>query len=373
MKTSLTKQNYGRQSHFIINAKYSFSSTEIDLIITLLTAITKEDKDFKDYHFDIMELETKTLRKWNSSRFENIAESLLSKTLKIKISKNEWKIFNWFSYFGYKKGIISCRFDKALKPYLLEIKERFVISDLRMILPMRSSYSKRMYLLLKEYAKIGSRTFDIKELQDILQVPKSHKDRYGKFKSDVLTRAEIDINKFTDLEVSFTERKLGRKVIKITYLIKKNKNDLKAFIRTIRELYVNQILHFTKDNRAIKCNSEGYLYYDNDEFYIDKKEAQKLWEYLHENRENLYLFKRSEIENIKYTYLANIDFFKEYLKEKCVHKKITQLKQDGRVLDISIFPNGRFYDMNGESLYDEDEVLRILYRLAQEDKLGIFM
>ena len=139
MKTSLTKQNYSRQSHFIVNAKYAFSCNEIDLIITLLTAINKEDEDFKDYSFDIAELETKTLKKWNSSRFEDTAESLLSKTLKIEISKDEWEMFNWFSRFGYKKGVISCRFDKALKPYLLEIKERFVISDLRMILPMRSS------------------------------------------------------------------------------------------------------------------------------------------------------------------------------------------------------------------------------------------
>jgi len=70
MKTSLTKKNYSHQSQFIVNAKYAFSRNEIDLIITLLTAISKEDKDFKDYYFDIAELETKTLRKWNSSRFE---------------------------------------------------------------------------------------------------------------------------------------------------------------------------------------------------------------------------------------------------------------------------------------------------------------
>ena len=41
-------------------------------------------------------------------------------------------------------------FDADLKPYLLGIKERFVISDLRMMLLMKSSYSKRIYLLLKE-------------------------------------------------------------------------------------------------------------------------------------------------------------------------------------------------------------------------------
>jgi len=373
MKTSLTKKNYSRQSHFIVNAKYAFSRNEIDLIITLLTAISKEDKDFKDYYFDIAELETKTLRKWNSSRFEDTAESLLSKTLKVEISKDEWKMFNWFSCFGYKKGVISCRFDKDLKPYLLEIKERFVISDLRMILAMRSSYSKRIYLLLKEYAKIGKRTFNVRELQEMLVVPDSHKTRYNKFKVSVLQKAEIDINKFTDLEVELSEKKLARKVVEVTYSIRKNSNDLQAFIQTIRELYVNQLLHYTKDNRPLKCSEKGYLYYaDQENSYIGKKEAQKLWEYLYENRRDLYIFKQSSEENLKHVYLSSIEFFKEYLKKEFVHKKIAQLKQGDKILDISIFPNGRLYEMNGEVLSDEGEILRVLYGLAREGRIKGF-
>jgi len=46
-----------------------------------------------------------------------------------------------------------------------------------MILPIRSSYSKRIYLLLKEYEydTIGYREFQLSELQEILKVPKSFK------------------------------------------------------------------------------------------------------------------------------------------------------------------------------------------------------
>jgi len=65
-------------------------------------------------------------------------------------------------------GKSTCRFDNRLKPYLLGIKNRFIISDLRMILPIRSSYSKRIYLLLKEYAKIGSQ-----RVSNILKLPKT--------------------------------------------------------------------------------------------------------------------------------------------------------------------------------------------------------
>lgn len=376
MESSLTKQNYSRQSHLIVNAKYAFTCNEIDLILTLLTAISKDDEDFKDYVFDIRELESKTFKKWNHTRLQGTCESLLSKTLKIQISKNEWKMFSWFSYFGYNHGVITCRFDKALKPYLLEIKNRFVISDLRMILPMRSSYSKRIYLLLKEYAKIGERSLDIKELQEILQVPKSHKDKYNKFKVAVLKKAETDINKFTDLEVKLSEKKRGRKVAEITYTIRKNTTDLKTFIGVIRELYTNKVLFHTKDNKPIMCNTKGLLYYVDENRIVDKKESQKLWEYLHENRENLLVFKANLEETKKHFYLSSMRYFQEYIKEHFANQEIIKLKKSNTddVLILSIFPNGKLYDMNGEFLDDSSvvEIWKVIYAKAKKDELRIF-
>jgi len=296
MNTDLTKRNYSKQSHIIVNAKYALTRGEIDIILTLLTAIKIDDKDFKDYEFTVKELEQKTSKTWNNSNLKEIIESLMSKPLKMEISKNHWKIFNWFSYFEFRHGIITCRFDKALKPYLLEIKDRFVPSDLRMMLPMRSSYSKRMYLFLKEYSKIGKRTFNIEELQEVLKVPKSKREKYSKFKSGVLKKAETDINKFTDLEVNFTERKRGRKVIEVTFIIRKNHTDLKAFISYIRELYVNELLYRTKEGRPIRCSKKGLLYYSDTLDNINKKDSMKLWETLHENRENLICFQQNEID-----------------------------------------------------------------------------
>lgn len=296
METNLTERNYSRQSHLIVNAKYALTPSEINLILTLLTAIKKEDKDFKDYTFTLTEFNQKTKKSMTTKDLNNTVKSLMSKPLEIYISEKKWKVFHWFSYFECDDSLITCRFDKALKPYLLEIKDRFVISDLRMILPMRSSYSKRMYLLLKEYAKIGMRTFNVEELQEILKVPKSKKEKYSKFKSFVLKKAEADINKFTDLEIKFSERKRGKKVIEVTFTIKKNHTDLKAFIGYIRELYVNELLYHTKEGRPLKCSQDGLLYYSDTMENINKKESMKLWEYLHENQAHLTCFHRNSLD-----------------------------------------------------------------------------
>ena len=375
MKTDLTKRNHGRQSHILVNAPYSLKKNEIDIVLTLITAITKEDEDFKDYQFTIKELEEKTNRKWQSKQLESTITALLSKPIKLPNKKLErgFEYTPWFSYFKYdNSGLITCRFDKALKPYLIQLTGTRVLSDFRHLLPMKSTYSKRMYLLLKEYNKIGKRTFDVEELQMILKVPKSMK-RYDNFKRLVLKRAETDINKFTDLEIKLTERKRAKKVVEITYSIKKNHTDLKTFISVIRELYTNTILHFSKENRPIMCSTKGFLYYSDDEKTadIEPKEAQKLWEYLHENRENLYVFKQSLGEVKKDAYLSNIEFFKVYLKENFVHKKIAKLKRGDEILDISIFPNGKLYEMNGEEL-ESEMVWKILYKLGKEGRLEVF-
>jgi len=292
MNTDLTSRNHTRQSHIIVNARYALSRSEIDIILTLLTAIKKEDKDFRDYEFTISELESKTNRKWNSKQLKETVKKLMSKPLELPIEhEKDWEIVNWFSYFKYSHtGLITCRFDKRLKPYLIELSGTRILADFRHLLPMNSSYSKRMYLLLKEYDKIGMRTFNVEELQAILKVPKSYIIKYSDFKRKVLQRAEIDINKFTDLEVKLSEKKRGKKVIEITYTIKKNHADLKAFITNIREIYPNVLLYHSKDGRPLKCSDKGLLYYSDNMENINKKESMKLWEYLHENKARLTCF-----------------------------------------------------------------------------------
>jgi plasmid replication initiation protein len=291
MNTDLTNRNHTRQSHIIVNARYALSRAEIDIVLTLLTAIKKEDEDFKDYKFTLSELENKTNRKWNSKQLKETVRKLMSKPLELPKSGKGWKIVNWFSNFEYDEdGLISCRFDKALKPYLIELSGTRILADFRHLLPMNSSYSKRMYLLLKEYDKIGMRTFNVEELQGILKVPKSYISKYSDFKKKVLKRAEIDISKFTDLEVTFSEKKRGRKVVEITYTIKKNYTDLKAFIANIREIYPNVLLYNSKKGRPLKCSDKGLLYYSDTMENINKKEGMKLWEYLHENKARLTCF-----------------------------------------------------------------------------------
>jgi hypothetical protein len=124
------------------------------------------------------------------------------------------------------------------------------------------------------------------------------------------------------------------------------------------------------------CSTKGLLYYGDENISIDKKESQKLWEYLHENRENLFVFKINLEETKKQFYLSSMRYFKEYVKEYFANREIIRLKKRNTtdMLILSIFPNGKLYDMNGESLDDSSvvEIWKIIYAKAKKDELRIF-
>jgi len=301
---SLANRNYFRQSPELLNGRYSLSKSEGDLLYALLTNITKEDEDFKDYTFTKKELEIKLGVELKTSDLRKNARSLMTKVFEIYRNENDWELMG-FSYFSYKNAVITCRFDKAMKPYLLELSQ-FINADLRHLVKMKGQYSQRIYLLLKEQYKFGKRKFDIEELMEQLEVKTSYK-RYDNFKRKVLLQAVQDINKHTDLEVKnigtakepkyFEEHKPSRKVTAVTFHFKKNWNDLHSFISWIRELYANQPLYEAKDGRMLKCSEKGLLYYSDDAMeWIDEKKAQKAWEWLHEHREKLHCFKPSVLD-----------------------------------------------------------------------------
>jgi len=84
--------------------------------------------------------------------------------------------------------------------------------------------------------------------------------------------------------------------------------------------------------------------------------------------------KKNLEEAKKYVYLSSLSFFKEYIKNNYVHKKIVQLKKEDKRFDISIFPNGRLYDLNGEDINEEEsyKIWDILYQMGKDGKLGAF-
>ena len=296
----MKNRNIIKQDYKLVNAKYKLSTSEIKFIMTAIAQIDADDKDFQEYEIKVSELEEKLQAEQNETRLKQFAKRILSKPLEVP-TNDGWAVFNWFSKIQYirQEARFLVRIDKDLKPYLLDLKKRFVKYNLRYILPLTSSYSIRLYQLLKEYEKLTKRTFTVEELQDLLQVPKSLK-RYDNFKRKVLLIAEKELIEHCDIFFEFEEIKQGRKVKEILFRIKPNKANIqkeddylsskKKFIAYIRAKYKPDLEknHFptilsTKEGN-LKIDLSGKLYLskkDTTEDYTPEQ-ANKLWSWLYD-------------------------------------------------------------------------------------------
>ena len=240
----MKNRNIVKQDYHLVNAKYKLNTSEIKFIMTVLAQVDKDDVDFKEYEIKISELEAKLQSEQNETRLKQFAKKILSKPLEVP-TNDGWVIFNWFEHIEYLRGHSKFKvsISKKLKPYLLELKERFVKYNLKYILPLTSNYSIRLYQLLKEYETLTRRTFTVSELQDLLQVPPSLKI-YNRFKEKVLVIAEKELIENCDIFFEFEEIKDGRKINEILFRIKPNSKNIEQIQPTLFSIPDNPYSRF---------------------------------------------------------------------------------------------------------------------------------
>jgi len=218
------------QKFNLVNAKYKLTTFEIKFILNAISKLdSKNQTVLEEYIIPVSELETKIgIGEGRHTRLKQFAKGLMSKPIVIENGK-DFEVYNWFSRIKYVNGEARfiVRFEEGLKPYLLELKGRFVSYGLQYILPLTSTYSIRIYQLLKEYEKLKIRYFLLEELQNILQVPKSYKI-YADFKRKVLQVAERELLEHTDIYFNIEEEKEGRKVSRLIFRIYHNSHKKEA-------------------------------------------------------------------------------------------------------------------------------------------------
>jgi len=275
----------------LINAKYSLTALESKIALTVIALVRKEDDAFFEYQIPIKNFDILSKDR-NYSALKKTCLNLMRKPLTIEDGK-DFLIFNWFSSVKYigRDGIISFKISDELKPYLLELRENFKSYDLKYIMPLKSDYSIRIYELLKQYEKIGSRTFQLDDFRNILEVPKSYK--YADIKVKILKLSQREINEHTDIYVTFEDIKPSRSVTGIKFKIIANISnslDDKKFMKWVnlmRETYVNQdIIYYPVLDANVKINTKGYLYLDNGT-KIENEKAKSFWRWAYENQDKL--------------------------------------------------------------------------------------
>ncbi len=212
-----------RKSNTLIEASYKLSVNEQRLILMLSSSVRPADKEFCPYRISIKEF-AKLLDLKNKNVYQDVEELVLGlreKSITIFMD-NSVLHTGWLSSIEYfnGEGMLELSFDPKLKPFLLELKDRFTSYKLKMIIQLRSSFSIRIYELLKQYEKIGFRIFDLVDLREILGIDKDEYPFYGNFKARIILSAQKELAERTDIAFDFEEIKTGRSVKKIKFIIR---------------------------------------------------------------------------------------------------------------------------------------------------------
>lgn len=227
-----------KKANELVESRYKFDIWETRVLAKMITLIHKDDEDFKTYRIYIKELQDDfqlTRNKDAYKRLKDGARRLMSRIVTITYMSPEGeKVLETPVIIGVEtlvagKSFVDVSFHPNMKPFLLQLKSQFLMYDIRNILKISSVHSVRIYELLKQYEKIGTRTFLIEELKDILQVSDKY-PLYANFKQRVIKKAQKDLEKHTDITFTYEEKKKGRSIEKITFFIRKNASENAALI-----------------------------------------------------------------------------------------------------------------------------------------------
>lgn len=239
-KDLLKYKNLMVKSNYIIESSYKLSLQEQRLICILTAKINKDDIEFATYKFTHSEINNiLSKHKISFNELSQHIDSLRNKELVI-IKEESLLKTKWLSSAEYfKDGSIELCFDNKLKPYLLQLKERFTKVSLDKAITFNSNYSCRIYELLKQYEGIGKITISIDALRTMFCIEPYEYSRYNDFKRKVLLQAQKEINlDKTDISFDFEGIKTGRKVTSIKFYIKQNKA-ISEIVATLEDIKPN--------------------------------------------------------------------------------------------------------------------------------------
>lgn len=224
------KEIFIRKSNDLIHAHYKLTLEEQRLVLLLASTIRQEDEDFKSYEIrvtDFVQMFGLEKRKAIYAELEESSKRLTGKT--IELSRDGRKIYaSWLSYVEYVEGsgIIKVEFHKSLKPYLLQLSERFTRYRLDTVLKFKSAYSIRLYELLKmevwkaekAHQNHFRKAFSLDEYRAILGIPKKAYPIFANFRVRVIQPSVEEVTTQTELKsIDVVYLKTGRKITGILF------------------------------------------------------------------------------------------------------------------------------------------------------------
>src|SRR5699024_3447921 len=215
-KLSMAKLNQGLTLNQMQLLAYAIFSTQQD-----------GKTEFRKYEFQ----DKFGIEKYQTVHAKKDAQGLLGLQFSVEDLENDYfEYWNVFNSIRYKNGLFNFRWNEEFIPHILELKDKYVMTDLTVTAKFKSGFSWILYEYLKANYGYWVKEISKEALMKLFAVEnrKSYMKSAAQFKRGVLEVAIDEINEFTELEVWYTEKKTGNKITAFNIYWSTGKREMKA-------------------------------------------------------------------------------------------------------------------------------------------------
>lgn len=179
------------------------------------------------------------LTKYNTTDAKKDTQKLLDIKFGIDDLENDYfEFWNVFQSIKYRGGIFSFKWTEDMLPHILELKEKYITTDLTITSKFKSGFSWILYDYLKAHYGYWHKPISKNALMRLFGVEnkKTYQKNTGDFKKTVLDVAIAEINAFTELHVRYNVEKEGRAIVGFDLIWSNGKTISSATKSQIQEL-----------------------------------------------------------------------------------------------------------------------------------------
>lgn len=221
-----------KSNDLIRKSRYSLTLQQQKIVLYAISKIKPHDNIFTEYTFKIIDFCRVCGLSMSGSYYYDSIKSDLNELLQrswITLNDGTEMTISWIGDAKIKQddGTISFRFNPNMAPYLFELKERYTQYKLESVLWFKSTYSIRLYELLRSYTtQKNLEEYISKDIEMGLDELRSYlgaENKYpswGDFERYILRKAKDEINSYSkDIHIEYDVIKEGRQAKKVRFTI----------------------------------------------------------------------------------------------------------------------------------------------------------
>ena len=201
------------QDNVLTVARYEMTEAEKNILYMVVAQVKPTDPEDRYYQVSVNEMaNVMGSDRLKAEPYRQATKKLMTRVFETTLSNGDFFQATFIASAQFKKGtdIIEIELSRKVRPFYVDLNQRFTKIQLVAAISLNSTYAKRIYELLCMYKNMKDKTFrrDLVELKTMLSVidSKTGKDSYSnwtRFQKNILDVASKEINGHTDLSFSY--------------------------------------------------------------------------------------------------------------------------------------------------------------------------